>query len=188
MHLGQGVRISVTTPHSNNAERSGLLAGVYQHLANEHRRLAQWRPRHPPNPTASRPGGLPDRPPHRHVAEGLLGGLPDRLQVDAEGAQQFGVAGARLGHQPAVGQPAQCRPGRGQVDAMGFQCPTGAAAAVAQHSQDQVLGPQVAVLESFGLGPGQIQDPVGVLTALGHLATSESRTAGRRTCGARPAW
>ena len=71
-------------------------------------------------------------------------------------AQQLGVAGARSRHHAAVGQPAQRFPGGGQVDAVGFQDPAGAAAAVAQHPQDQVLGAEVAVAEPVGLllGPG----------------------------------
>ena len=82
--------------------------------------------------------------------------------------EQLGVAGPRTGHHAAVGQPAQRRPGRCQVDAAGFQDPAGAAAAVAQHPQHQVLGAEVAVAESVGLLPGQVQDPVSVLAPLGH--------------------
>jgi hypothetical protein len=50
------------------------------------------------------------------------------------------------------------------------------------------VGPQVAVPEAFGLRPGQVQHPAGLLAVLNHLSTSGSRSVGRRTCGGRPAW
>src|SRR5215207_2259758 len=51
---------------------------------------------------------------------------------------------------------------------MGFQDPAGPAAAVAQHPQDHMLRAEVAVTEPVGFLPGQVQNPVGVLAALGH--------------------
>src|SRR4029450_854241 len=58
-------------------------------------------------------------------------------------------------------------------------CPTrelaGAVVAVSLDPQHQVLGAEVAVAEPFGLCPGQLQGPVGVLATLNHLRY-------RRTC------
>ena len=78
-------------------------------------RPSSARPIWSPVSTRPRPSRLSDRPRHRLTAEALLGRPPDRLQVDAECAQQLGVAGAGTGHHATVDQPAQRSPGRRQV-------------------------------------------------------------------------
>src|SRR5215216_7482055 len=51
---------------------------------------------------------------------------------------------------------------------MGPQHPGGPATAVSQDTEHEVFGTHIAVADPFGLRPGQVQNPVGVLAALGH--------------------
>jgi hypothetical protein len=65
-------------------------------------------------------------------------------------------------------KPEYAEPHDGLCKTVGFQDPAGPTAAVTQHPQHHVLGAQVAVPEPFGLRPSQVQNPLGVLAALGH--------------------
>jgi hypothetical protein len=84
----------------------------------------------------------------------------DRVQVDAEGGQQLGVAGLEAGKDTLGDQPVD--PGqdgfRGQT--VRAQHPGRRVVVLDEQAEEQVLGPEVVLVPALGLLPGQVgHDP-----------------------------
>jgi hypothetical protein len=133
-----------------------LLAGQLQGTLGEQRRATQRRPHHPSAPPATSAGHPPGRLPHRLDAEPLLGVAPDGVQVNAQRTQQLGIAGSRCRHDPPVGQASQRRSGRQQIHTVGPQHSGSSALTLGEHSEQDMLGTQVAVPAPLGLLPGLV--------------------------------
>ena len=120
-----------------------------------------------------RPGrgeGL-DRP-QPHMLGSVVVGLPaeallepghDRVQVDAQGGQQLGVAGLGPGQDALGDQPVDPGPDGLRVQTMRAQHPGRRVVVPDEQAEEQVLGAEVVLVAALGLLAGEMGHDAGLL-------------------------
>src|SRR6266508_2993104 len=168
------------------AAGDGLVAGEPQGSPAHQRGAGQWGVRDgmrgsQPYPLGRVVVGLP--------AEGLLQAALHRIEVDAEGGQQLGVAGLGAREHALGDQPVDLGPDGLKVQALGAQQAGGGVVAVAdgvvavaEQAEQQVLGPEVVVLPALGLLPAQVGHDAGLLGGVHHAGYLPGPARARGPC------